>query len=310
MADGPLAILAIPTFGTVSTGWTQQFKHIQNQLGSVIVDMFDERPGVNIAEKRNHAVSHAINTDARTLIFLGDDVFPPLNFVLQFLDWWRRGYKAVTGVYWTKNLPLQPYLWKGYLDGPFFDWKAGEFVPIDWAGCDCLMLDVQMLRDMGGPWFSLDYNMFPNQNQDPLAPQCQATTEDLFFYSRLKEQKVQLWADTSMQCLHEDRQSHVRYGLVPGMPQWPDTEIPAINPVQSDGLPQGLLIADIGASGAPQPLDQKNKVVRFDIDPSLPHIDVPPDTIISFGPETDIRPTYRCDVRKIPAGDGVLRVHS
>lgn len=272
--------IAVPTFGTVSTAWCQHYSYLQKPLGAVVTSIFDERPSASVAEKRNTCVRHAIENGSKTLLFIGDDVFVPGDIVLRMLDWWRKGYKAVTGVYWTKGAPLQPYIWRGYLEGAYFDWKAGEFFEIDWAGCDCLLLDVEMLKQMPEPWFSLDYNMFPNSHlkENPNAGAAQATTEDLFFYTeRLKKAGVKLYCDSSIQCLHEDRATRQRWGLTPDMPQ-------AGAPEPEE---QGLLIADIGSSNIPQPLDQKNRVVRFDGDASA-------------------KPDYLCDIRKIPAGDAVF----
>lgn len=275
--SSPLMVIAVPTFGTVSTDWAQSFAYIQKPLGAVVTTLFDARQGVSIADKRNACVAAAIESGARTLLFIGDDVFVPNDIVLKMLDWWRKGYKAVTGVYWTKGAPMQPYIWKGYLDGPYFNWKAGEFFEIDWAGCDCLLLDLDMMREHSGPWFSLDYSMYSYKDAPaPSAgPRIQATTEDLYFYiEKLKRNGVKLWCDSSIQCLHEDRNTRSKWGLVAGMPQ-AGGEPPEI---------KGKLIADIGASNIPQPLDQFNTVIRFDSDPQC-------------------KPDYLCDVRKIPAED-------
>lgn len=262
-----LCLIAVPTFGKVSPLWSQRFFYMQKPLGHVCPEVFDGSM-LDIAEKRNNAIRHAIRLGAKTVIFIGDDVHCPQETVQQMLLHWRKGHKAVTGIYWTKEALPQPYIWRGYLDGPFYDWKVGDFFPIDWAGCDCLMLDVEMLKGIPEPWFSLDYNMsFSGEEGWQMKP-----TEDLYFYAKLKEAGVQLMCDASIQCWHEDRETGRLYGLCDGMPQ-KDRDY------QSNL--QGKIIADIGCGNSTYPDYQGNTVVRFDSDESC-------------------KPDHICDVRNLP----------
>ena len=280
-----LALLSVPTFGKVSSRWTQMYAHKSVPLGAVVCDFFDPSPD-SIAAKRNRAIEYAITHGMKTLIFLGDDVIPPTNFILLLLQRWQQGAKAVTGMYWTKGHPPQPYVWRGYMDEPFYNWKAGEYLPVDLAGCDCLLLDVEMLKKMGGPWFSLDYNlgMHGDRTSEKIGDTEVAgrgfqhtTTEDFFFFTRVKEHGVQLMCDTGIQCLHEDRETGVCWGLTQNMPQYSGVPI----------ADKGLLIADIGCGDTPNPLAQQNKVLRYDGDEAC-------------------KPDMICDIRSIPEEDNVF----
>ena len=278
-----MILLAIPTYGKVSAGWAQNFHHFAVPLGNVVADVFDSRPN-NIAEKRNYMIEKAVESGANTIVFLSDDVIPPNNFILTLLAHQRRGYEAVTGVYWTKQSPPQPYIFRDYLQGPYYDWKAGDFIKIDFAGCDCLMLDVAMLKRIGSPWFSLNYELLAQPPKANLPSgekqsQSQTRTEDFFFYTKLKQNGVQLWCDTSIQCLHEDRDTGVSWGLTHEMAQFPGVTI----------AEKGLLVADIGCGNRPNPLAQANTVVRFDSDESC-------------------KPDMVCDIRSIPEADSTFDI--
>lgn len=273
-----MLILGIPSFGNTTLKWSAAYKSLQCQLGYGYIEIHDESKS-DIAVKRNGIIQAAIDRDAEVVFFLGDDVIPPPETLLMMLDHWRRGYKAVTGVYWTKGFPLQPYIFHDFMGGAFYDWKCGEFLKIAWAGCDCLMLDVKMLKEVGYPWFSLDYEFVkPVTNPDGRqGRKHESKTEDLYFYTKLKEHGVDVYCDTSIQCLHQDRKTGHLWGLTTNMPQY-------------SGVPtaeKGLLIADVGCGDTINPLAQQNTVLRYDSNP-------------------EVRPDVRCDIRKIPEDDNVF----
>jgi predicted SAM-dependent methyltransferase len=268
-------LIGVPTFGTVSTIWSQRFNYIQKPLGSISGELFDPRP-VDIATKRNSLIQYCIDKNIETILFIGDDVHPPAEVLSQMMMRHRQGYKAITGVYWTKNPNPEPYIYRGLFQNAFYDWKAGDFIKIDWAGCDCLLLDIEMLKKIPKPWFSLEYDMQKN-NENPEMLGFLTRTEDLYFFSKLKDAGVELWCDTAIQCLHEDRTTHRLYGLIDGMPQ--KTRDPVAE--------KGLLIADIGCGHTVNPLYQDNTIRRYDLDETC-------------------KPTHVCDVRSIPEEDEVF----
>lgn len=253
---------------------------MRKPLGSTCGEIFDESD-LSIAEKRNFAIKKAIEDNADVLFMLGDDVIMPTNGYELMLRRWREGAKAVTGVYWSKTPNPEPYIYRGYMNGAYYDWKAGDYIDIDWAGCDCLLLDVQALKKLKPPYFSLEYDMSFSDVQESRFGQANPT-EDLYFYAKLKDAGIQLKCDTAIQCWHEDRKTGMLYGLVSGMPQLNrGFEAPF----------KGKLIADIGSgSHTSMPhLYQDNTVVRFDMDESC-------------------KPDFVCDVRNIPEEDNVFDI--
>jgi len=204
--------------------------------------------------------------DADYVLFVGDDVHLPANAFLQLAS---QDVDIVTGIYWTKGYPTEPYIWRGIQKGPYLDWKVGEFFEIDMTGCDCLLVKTDVFRSIPGPWFSCDWD-WNGEGAGSLA------TEDFYFYAKAKEAGYKVWADSMVQCYHEDRTTGMLFGIREGMPQatFGYTEQP------DDVKP--LKVADLG-SGIDTPYFGKlAQVTRFDT-------------------SEKVRPDVRCDLRSIPS---------
>src|SRR5438445_8986004 len=136
----PLIAIGIPTWTRVTTRWARMYRHLAGPLGSSMSEI--EVQNTEIGEARNELMRSAIEQNADFLFMLGDDVLAPGNTILALLQrmWDNPDVHLATGVYWTKGWPNHPYLWNGMQRGPFLDWKVGEWLPVDWAGCDCLLI--------------------------------------------------------------------------------------------------------------------------------------------------------------------------
>ena len=134
--------------------------------------------------------------------------------------------------------------------------------------CDCLMIDADVFRELKPPWFSLDYSFLPNGEQ------AHSGTEDLYFFSKLKEAGIPLYCDSGIQCDHIDRTSGLVYRMPHDCPNAHlGSEIIRHNPV---------LVADLGAGRRQNPLVYEGAdIVRFDSNP-------------------ECNPDVICDVRRIP----------
>ena len=271
-------LLGIPTgsWARKSDIWIDALNSIQMPLGTSYARI--RTNDMTIADARNALCRAALDQNATYLVMLGDDVIPPANLILLMLERIGRqeplgGGQAtrvdmVTGVYWTKGYPTEPYLWNTPLfSGSFRDWKVGDFVPVDLAGCDCLMIDVAMLRELPEPWFSTDW---VKEQGDPPTP---IQTEDFYFFSKARRAGRRLFVDTRIQCLHEDRGTGNLFGFATDMPQ-------------NGGTPEfggkGLAVAEVGAGFWCPTYADGTTVVRFDMRP-------------------ECKPDVRCDVRALPA---------
>ncbi|MCR4341030.1 MAG: methyltransferase domain-containing protein [Gemmatimonadaceae bacterium] len=278
----PLIAFGIPTWGKVSIGWAQAYRHLNGPLGS---NMMELAPAVGqpIAEARNGLMESAIANGCDYLFMLGDDVLPQGDALIRLLQrmWDDPTLHLATGVYWTKQWPTQPYIWRGMQRGPYLDWKYGEYFEVDFAGCDCLLIRLSPeIKALGPTWFSTTWTW--EDEPEEVVPML--ATEDFYFYTRARKQGIKLYCDTLVQCIHEDRNSGTQFALTTDMPQYgaPEPELPE---AETDAAPL-VKLADIGAGfnspyfGRPD----RVKVVRFDADEKA-------------------QPDYRCDVRRLPVPD-------
>ena len=201
---------------------------------------------------------------------VADDVFVPADAVMKMI---AHGKEICTGIYWTKEYPPYPYIWRG-LDGPYMDWKAGELFEIDFAGCDCLLIHKSVLEKLEYPYFSRDWSWYRDKKGKVLEPGS-LSTEDYYFFAKAKEAGFKIWCDSSVLCVHQDRHTGKKFGLLPGMPQF-------INKQNLD-VAKDSLIAIIGA-GLSDYEYIEGKHVRIDDDESC-------------------KPDFRSDLKKIAIND-------
>lgn len=265
----PLVLIGVPTLEPrpLSWEWMDYFTALQFPLGASVAR--SRVHGQIVADARNEIVEQALAQNADYVLFISDDVLVPPNL---FTLLHRHKTAMVTGVYWSKTYPTQPYLWNGMLKGPYVDWKLGEYFPVDWAGCDALLVETDVFRHIERPWFSHDWSFDEGEKPVKLA------TEDLYFYTKAKAAGYTLYCDTEAQCDHQDRATGVRFGLTAEMPQMRQ-EAP-----HPSSAPH-ILVADIGAGYSSPWFGANARVVRYDIN-------------------EDCKPDIRCDVRAIPEKDG------
>lgn len=220
----PLVVIGCPTYsekfngrqkigGGISIEWAGMWAGIQTPLGSVVSRHNVMDKVIDIA--RNDIVDHALEIGAEWIFFIADDVFVPSDAIMKMID---KQKEIVTGVYWTKEYPTNPYIWRG-LEGSYKDWKMGEFFEIDFAGCDCLLVHNSVFRKIGYPYFSRDWTWFRDKSGVATPPSAM-NTEDFYFYAKAKDAGYKVWCDSSILCKHQDRRTGKFYGLLPDMPQF------------------------------------------------------------------------------------------
>lgn len=267
-AINPRVLLGVPTLEEhpLSWQWMDYYQALDFGLGAASARF--RVCGQKVDDARNAIVEEALRTNSTYVMFLGDDVLAPPN-AFHLLH--RHHADMVTGVYWTKGYPTYPYLWNGLMEGPFLDWKMGEYLPVDWAGCDCLLVHTDVFKAIEPPWFCCDYAT--DEGQRPMA----LATEDLYFYTKARKAGFKLMVDTAVQCNHQERSTGVQFGLTSDMPQaQPDAPHPSSDP--------HITVADLGSGLATIWFGANATITRFDGDAS-------------------VRPDVRCDLRAIPRPD-------
>lgn len=266
----PLVLVGVPTLQPrpIDWEWADRFQAMAYPLGArvAIKRVHDQ----HVADARNMIVQTALDMDAQYVFFLSDDVSTvPNAFALLH----RHRAPMVTGVYWTKGHPSKPYLWNGLLtEGPYEDWTYGEYFPVDWAGCDCLLVNTEVFKAIEPPWFGQEWVYESGHPVPALA------TEDVYFYTKARAAGFKLYCDSEVQCDHHDRATGMRYGLTDDMPQYPGRR------EQMAADPGVIDVADIGCGIATPWFGKQARVVRFDGD-------------------ARVRPDVRCDLRAIPRPD-------
>jgi len=249
---GANVIVGIPSFGMVSTHFAQSLSMMQFPLVSSTAQKYVlDKP---IAEARNEIVEWALGQNANYILWLDDDVVAPPD---AFLKLYRHQKDIINGVYWSKSNPPMPLLFRDHLKGSYMDWHVGDLIKIDAAGMGLTLIktDVyrRMSKELGGPWYSTEYYSFAGVEGDQSPPN---NTEDLYFYWKAKKLGYDIWADTSVQAMHYEKNQKIFYGPPPYAPQMhPAWEI----------KPKGdKLIADIG-SGPVSPYFADGESISFDI---------------------------------------------
>lgn len=241
----------------------QQFPLVSSSIDKIVLNQ-------PIADARNEIVQFALDQDANYIYWLDDDVIAPGD---SFLKLWRHQKDIINGVYWSKSNPPMPLIFRGHLDGPYWNWHIGDLIEIDAAGNGLTLVKTDVYRkiekEIGGPWYSTDYGSFGGQTSNSALN----NTEDLYFYWKAKKAGYKIWCDTNVQAHHYDKVNHVMYSIPPNAPQahpgWA---------IQPEGK---KLIADIGSGPITPYMSEEGVTVSFDI-------------------REDMRPDVVCDVRYLP----------
>lgn len=267
---GVNVVIGIPSFGSVSTYFYQAMKSQQYPLVSSAIDKIVlNKP---IAEARNEIVQFALDQGANYIFWVDDDVIPPPD---AFLKLYNQQKDIINGVYWSKSNPPMPLLFRNHLEGPYWDWHIGDLIEIDAAGNGLTLVKTDVYRQIsekvGGPWYSTQYASFPGIKQSAAN-----NTEDLYFYWKAKQAGFKIWADTSVQAFHYEKNQQVMYHMPANAPQG--------NPAWKILPPGKKLIADIGSGPITPYMLEEGKTVSFDI-------------------REDVKPDVVCDVRRLPVDD-------
>ena len=265
-------VVGIPSFGMVSTYFmqariSQQFPLVSSAVDKIVLN----KP---IADARNEIVEFALEQGANYIYWLDDDVVaPPESFVKLF----RHQKDIINGVYWSKSNPPMPLLFRGHLQGPYWDWKVGDLIEIDAAGNGLTLVKTDVYRKIsetvGGPWYSTEYLSFPGQDGE-ITPTPLNNTEDLYFYWKARKAGYKIWADTSVQAYHYDKNNKVMYGIPPYAPQ-------AMVGWEVKAHKGKKLIADLGSGPISPYFMDEGEIVSIDI-------------------REDMRPDVVADLRYLP----------
>lgn len=145
------------TISNVTHDWANSTAALGGGLAVTVLRLQIRNYRVDIAKERLAEMAIANHCD--WVFFLDDDVVCPPDTLLKMTRLWRSDpkYKVISGVYWSKSSPPVPLVFKGNLEGSFWDWTTQELITADGAGAGCLFVDTSVLKKMSKPWFSNNY---------------------------------------------------------------------------------------------------------------------------------------------------------
>jgi SAM-dependent methyltransferase len=145
------------TISTVTHDWSNATAGLSGGLAITILRLQIRNYRVDIAKER--LAELAISNNCDFVFFLDDDVICPPDTLIKMIRLWRSDpkYKIISGVYWSKSDPPMPLIFKGNLEGSYWDWTTDDLITADGAGAGCLFVDTEVFKNMPKPWFSNQY---------------------------------------------------------------------------------------------------------------------------------------------------------
>ena len=145
------------TISNVTHDWSNATSTLGAGLAVTVLRLQIKNRRVDIAKER--LAELCLKNKVQWAFFLDDDTIPPSNTLLKMIKLWRSDskYKVISGVYWSKSNPPVPLIFKGNLEGSYWDWNTQDLIKADGAGAGCLFVDTDIFKKMSKPWFSRNY---------------------------------------------------------------------------------------------------------------------------------------------------------
>ncbi|HAI22414.1 TPA: hypothetical protein DCP77_01305 [Candidatus Collierbacteria bacterium] len=194
-------LVAIPSRGMVSCEFVSSLLAQGDPLNMSISYRFEV--GGEVGESRNRLVGHALKIGAEYILFIDDDVILPTNCFNKLVYWAKKGHDVVSGVYYSKQVPPQPLIFKGRGNGYLSDWKVGDIIEdADGIGMGITLIKTSVFRNISKPWFKSVVNQKEKNREEFIS-----VDESLYFCDKLELNGIKILIDTSIQGIHFDSNS-------------------------------------------------------------------------------------------------------
>lgn len=179
-------MIAVPLTGRPLVPYfTYAFQNLHPPMNHncIYATNFDQRhvpmPG-GVADLRNWYVEQAIANGCKYLMFIDEDVTGPPHGLRQLIFQMEHHPEAwaIGGVVCHKAKPTAPMIFRGNGNGPYWDWKLGEFFEVSGIGMGFTLLRVEPFKTLEKPWFKTVDNMEAFWDGIPKA---EVWTEDLYW---------------------------------------------------------------------------------------------------------------------------------
>jgi SAM-dependent methyltransferase len=236
--------------------------------------------GMPVADAREQFADAALKNNCKYIYFWDEDVACPPQTIPELIYKMEQDSSIAVcgGVYCLKRDPSEPLIFMGNGNGPYWNWKAGDFFECSGIGMGCTIVRVEALKDLKRPFFKTVYDY--SKMLDFGIPALESWTEDLWFCKRISDtKKWKVYVDTSILCLHYDLNSGRAFSLPPDS-----------KPFQHISIPKGSKkILDIGSMLCENGYYQTSECANT--------IKVDYDSKEAFASD------YKCDLTKLPFGN-------
>lgn len=215
-------VVGIPSFGVVSTEFMQDMMNLASPINFTNHIMVVK--GKPVAEARNEIAEYALQVGAKYVFFRDDDVLAPFNCLPQLAALaetasFERNYvedgeqkstqvqcDIVAGMYWSKQEPPFPLIFRDPGGGSFWNWELGEVVQCIAVGMGLTLIKTEVFEKVPRPWFETLKEQTPDGGKIGM-------TEDFFFCMKAIQAGCQVWCDTGLQAAHIAVKEQCVYGL-------------------------------------------------------------------------------------------------
>jgi len=197
----------------VSTKFVVAYSRLQMPVNCAAASMVVERMEVGVA--RSYIADEYMKMDPRPryLFFLGDDMLPPWDGLVNLWQTMETGrWDVLSGLYYLKAEPPSPLMRRVGITGPLQFGKhcqVGEVVPVDVCGLDFCLIRPEVFEAIDKPYFKTGYEFTPTDLNGNGSVTMH--TEDTFFLKKVREKKFRIGVDTRIRIGHYDSKSGLIY---------------------------------------------------------------------------------------------------
>ena len=197
-------VIGVPSRGKIHIRWMMHLHKMPTYLPPAIQWSYAYTVNKEIADARNRIVEEALKRNAKYIMWIDDDVFPPYDVIAKLM---KHQKDIITGVYWTKCENEAPVLFKHTGEGPWYDFPRNQLVKVESAGMGCTLVRTSVFEKMAKPYFKSNWiRTLPDGTTSRVA-----VGEDLYFFDKAKENGFEIYCDTSMLCDHYDIDRDIFY---------------------------------------------------------------------------------------------------
>ncbi|MDO8515209.1 MAG: hypothetical protein Q7S14_01790 [bacterium] len=194
-------VIGIPSRGMLSTHFLPPLLKQSMPINIFVEYCFVIGKEVGLA--RNELVEKSLKLNADYLLFIDDDVIIPQDAVARLINLVDEGRDIVAGVYYSKQIPPQPLIFKGIGTGCFSNWKVGEILEnVSGVGMGLTIIKTDVFRKLKRPWFkTINSTKFVSKEGNIVSF---GIDEALYFCYKALSCGFRISVDTSIQGIHYD----------------------------------------------------------------------------------------------------------